>query len=60
MVPVEWTGRAYIALVVPAGCTVTSLSLFDASGHVFATSIGKLAASRSPGCHSRPASAGSS
>ena len=33
-------GRAYIALVVPAGCTVTELGLFDAYGHVFATSDG--------------------
>ena len=40
VVPVQVDGRAYIALVVPAGCTVTELGLFDAYGHVFATSDG--------------------
>lgn len=40
VVPVDVDGRAYIALVVPAGCTVTELGLFDAYGHVFATSNG--------------------
>jgi hypothetical protein len=36
VVPVRVGGRTYIALVVPAGCRVTWLSLFDASGHLFA------------------------
>ena len=36
VVPVRVAGRAYIALVAPAGCQLTSLSLFDASGHLFA------------------------
>jgi len=40
VVPVRVAGRAYIALVAPAGCQVTRLSLFDASGHLFA-SVGK-------------------
>ena len=36
VVPVRVAGRAYIALVAPAGCQLTWLSLFDASGHLFA------------------------
>jgi hypothetical protein len=36
VVPVRVAGRAYIAIVAPAGCRLTSLSLFDASGHLFA------------------------
>jgi hypothetical protein len=36
VVPVRVAGRAYIALVAPAGCQLTRLSLFDASGHLFA------------------------
>jgi len=36
VVPVRVAGRAYIALVAPAGCRLISLSLFDASGHLFA------------------------
>lgn len=36
VVPVRVAGRAYIALVAPAGCQLISLSLFDASGHLFA------------------------
>ena len=40
VVPARVAGRAYIALVVPPGCQVTSLSLFDSSGHVFAN-VGK-------------------
>ena len=36
VVPVRVAGRAYIALVAPAGCQLTSLSLFDANGHLFA------------------------
>ena len=36
VVPVRVAGRAYIALVAPAGCHLTLLSLFDASGHLFA------------------------
>jgi hypothetical protein len=36
VVPVLVTGRAYIAIVAPAGCQLTWLSLFDASGHLFA------------------------
>jgi hypothetical protein len=36
VVPVRVAGRAYIALVAPAGCQLISLSLFDASHHVFA------------------------
>jgi hypothetical protein len=35
VVPVRVAGRAYIALVAPAGCRLISLSLFDASGHLF-------------------------
>ena len=31
-------GRAYVAFVAPPGCQLTSLSLFDASGHVIASS----------------------
>jgi hypothetical protein len=34
--PVRMAGRAYIAVVAPAGCRLTWLSLFDASGHLFA------------------------
>ena len=40
VVPARVGGRAYIALVVPSGCQVTSLRLFDSSGHVFAN-VGK-------------------
>jgi hypothetical protein len=36
VVPVRVAGRAYIAVVAPAGCQLTWLSLFDASGHLFA------------------------
>lgn len=36
VVPVRVAGRAYIAIVAPAGCQLISLSLFDAGGHVFA------------------------
>jgi hypothetical protein len=36
VVPVRVAGRAYIAIVAPAGCQLISLSLFDASGHLFA------------------------
>jgi hypothetical protein len=36
MVPVRVAGRAYIAIVAPAGCQLTWLSLFDASGHLLA------------------------
>jgi hypothetical protein len=35
VVPVRVTGRAYVAIVVPAGCSLTWVSLFDASGHLF-------------------------
>jgi hypothetical protein len=35
--PVRWTGRAYIAFAVPPGCRVSELSLYDAAGHLFAT-----------------------
>jgi hypothetical protein len=38
VVPVWVAGRAYIAIVAPPGCQLTSLSLFDASGHVIANS----------------------
>ena len=38
VVPVRVAGRAYIAIVAPPGCQLTSLSLFDASGHVIANS----------------------
>jgi hypothetical protein len=36
VIPVRVAGRSYIAIVAPAGCAVTSLNLFDASGHLFA------------------------
>jgi hypothetical protein len=36
VVPVRVAGRAYIALLAPPGCQLTRLSLFDASGHLFA------------------------
>ena len=36
VVPVRVAGRAYIALVAPAGCRLAWLSMFDASGHLFA------------------------
>jgi hypothetical protein len=36
VVPVRVAGRAYLAIVAPAGCRLISLSLFDASGHLFA------------------------
>jgi len=35
-VPVLFAGRAYVAIVVPPGCELTGVSLFDASGHPFA------------------------
>jgi hypothetical protein len=38
VVPVWVAGRAYIAIVAPPGCQLTSLSLFDAGGHVIANS----------------------
>jgi hypothetical protein len=38
LVPVRVAGRAYIAIVAPPGCVLTSLSLFDAGGHLFANS----------------------
>jgi hypothetical protein len=58
VVPVRVAGRAYIALVVPAGCQVTWLSLFDASGHLFAN-VGKFT-QPIPGLPEPPGSAGSS
>jgi hypothetical protein len=36
VVPVRVAGRAYSAIVAPPGCQLTWLSLFDASGHLFA------------------------
>jgi len=36
IVPVLFAGRAYVAIVVPPGCELTGVSLFDASGHPFA------------------------
>ena len=36
VVPVGFAGRAYVAIVVPPGCELTWVSLFDASGHLFA------------------------
>ena len=36
VVPVLFAGRAYVAIVVPPGCELTGVSLFDASGHPFA------------------------
>jgi hypothetical protein len=39
VVPIRVAGRAYIAVVAPLGCQLTSLSLFDASGHMFANDI---------------------
>ncbi len=38
VVPAWVAGRAYIAIVAPAGFRLTSLTLFDASGHVIANS----------------------
>jgi hypothetical protein len=35
VVPVRVAGRAYVAIVVPAGCDLTWVSLFDASGRLF-------------------------
>ena len=58
MVPVRVAGRAYIAIVVPAGCQLTSLSLFDASGHLFAN-VGKFT-QPIPGLPQPHGSAGSS
>lgn len=61
VVPVRVAGRAYIALVVPAGCTVTELGLFDAYGHVFATSNGMPAGGQPiPGLPQPHGTAGSS
>ena len=34
--PVTVAGRAYVAFVIPPGCQVLQLKLFDAAGHVFA------------------------
>ena len=59
VVPVWVAGRAYIAIVAPPGCQLTSLSLFDASGHVIARTAAS-SPSRSRECRSRTASAGSS
>ena len=39
VVPVRVGGRAYIALVAPPGCQLSSLSLFDARGHAFASVV---------------------
>jgi len=39
VVPVRVGGRAYIAFVAPPGCRLSSLSLFDASGHAFASVV---------------------
>ena len=36
VVPVGFAGRAYVAIVVPPGCELTWVRLFDASGHLFA------------------------
>lgn len=36
VIPIRVAGRAYIALVAPARCQLTWLSLFDAGGHLFA------------------------
>jgi hypothetical protein len=58
VVPVRVAGRAYIALVVPAGCQVTRLSLFDASGHLF-PSVGRFT-QVIPWLKEPPGSAGSS
>ena len=35
--PVRWTGPAYIAFVVPPGCRALQVKLFDAAGHMFAS-----------------------
>jgi hypothetical protein len=35
VVPVRVAGRAYVAIVAPPGCSLTWVSLFDASGHLF-------------------------
>lgn len=35
--PVRWTGRAYIAFVVPPGCRAHLIRLYDADGHMFAS-----------------------
>ena len=35
--PVRWTGRAYIAFVVPPGCRAYLIRLYDADGHMFAS-----------------------
>ena len=39
VVPARVGGRAYIALVAPPGCQLSSLSLFDASGHALASVV---------------------
>jgi len=39
VVPVRVGGRAYIAFVAPPGCRLSSLSLFDANGHAFASVV---------------------
>jgi len=39
VVPVRVAGRVYIALVAPPGCRLSSLSLFDANGHAFASVV---------------------
>jgi len=35
--PVRWTGRAYIAFVVPPGCRPYLIRLYDSAGHMFAS-----------------------
>jgi hypothetical protein len=35
--PVNLAGRAYLAFAIPPGCQVTRLSLFDSTGHMFAS-----------------------
>jgi hypothetical protein len=35
--PVNIAGRAYVAFVIPPGCQVLQLKLFDAAGHMFAS-----------------------
>ena len=34
--PVTIAGRAYVAFVIPPGCQVRQLKLFDSAAHVFA------------------------
>ena len=35
--PVIVAGRAYVAFAIPPGCRVLQLKLFDAAGHMFAS-----------------------